>query len=231
KTLVIGNNPIAEAISNTIKTYGTEISLKDHYRSLTDLPLIIEDLSEIIPAGIFEDVDLIICVVKSPALRSEIAEYALKKRIPIIIGTEHVNLVIKGSWDITLTKKSHILEPEVLCQLKQNKSYCNEFNLYIKEFGVPVFQIESEKDNRTGIRVIRGAPCGSTWKTLDMLQKNTPDDLIQEMGLKTQYNCFATRGITATGSTGKIYLAAKIHAGSLKNAFSQNQKEKISKRA
>lgn len=228
KTLVIGNNPFAEAVSNTIKTYGTEIFLKDNYRSLSDLPLIIEDLLEIIPAEIFEDVDLIICVVKSPALRSEIVEYALKKQIPIIIGTEHVNLVVKGSWDMIVTKKTHVLEPEILCQLKQDKSYCNEINLYIKEFGVPIFQIERKKDNTPSISVIRGAPCGSTWKTLDMLVKNTPADLIQEMGLKTQYNCFATRGITATRSTGKIYLAAKIHAGALKNAFKKLMKRENS---
>ncbi|MFX1538246.1 MAG: hypothetical protein ACFFDI_28960, partial [Promethearchaeota archaeon] len=109
KTLVIGNNPFAEAISHTIKTYGNEIFLKDHYKSLENLPLIVEDLLEIIPAKIFEAVDLIICVVKSPALRSEIVEYALRKQIPLIIGTEHVDLVVKGSWDVKLAKKGHIL--------------------------------------------------------------------------------------------------------------------------
>ncbi|MFX0095950.1 MAG: DUF166 family protein [Candidatus Hodarchaeota archaeon] len=216
KILVIGNNSFAKAISETIKTYGKQISLKEHYNHFKALPPIIEDISGIIPKKTFDNVDLILCIVKSPALRSEIVEYALKKQIPIIIGTEHVNLRKKKLW-FEKTSKEKFIQPEVLCQLEQDEKYCNEFNIFIEEFGRPEFKIDGTKK----IEIVKGAPCGSTWKTVAQLEKNTADDLVQEIGLKTQYNCFATRGITATGSTGKIYIAAKIHAAALKKSFSQ----------
>ncbi|NOR47079.1 MAG: hypothetical protein GQ533_03395, partial [Methanosarcinaceae archaeon] len=86
---------------------------------------------------------------------------------------------------------------------------------YTSKFGSPVLDIKTRDGKIVDVNVIRGAPCGSTWKMAEKLIGMSVSDAPARAGLLIQqYPCRAVRG-----NTGGIHESAQIHKKAVERAL------------
>ena len=159
--------------------------------------------------------DLIIAYIIHPDLTPEIVRIA---------GENGVNAVIiaggaakAGGSDelLNMSKKYgiYIEIHEICCDIGLSS------NLIVTEFasffGRPKIQITTKDGRISNLKVIRGAPCGSTWHMAKNLLGSKTDEAPAKGGLLVQqYPCRAIRG-TKSG----IHKAAKLHKEAIEKAL------------
>ncbi len=110
----------------------------------------------------------------------------------------------------------HIEVEEICCTLPQ-KPEISEFS---SKLSSPVLEIESEEGVVSSVKVIRGAPCGSTWHMADELVGTKVEDAPAKAGLLIQhYPCRAVRGtprgIHDSGEVHKIAVEKALKKGKI----------------
>lgn len=183
-----------------------------------NLPEFIEE-----PAEFLENLDLDNMVFKTdilitfslhPDLSPEIARLAGRGGVHALIiagGSSHVP--VNELDQISKEYGIHIQIDDICCNLSLDPSIV-EFTSF---FGRPVLDVRTCDGKVVEVKVIRGAPCGSTWHMAKKLIGTPVEDAPALAGLFIQqYPCRAVRG-----QLGGIHESAKLHKQALISALAR----------
>lgn len=88
--------------------------------------------------------------------------------------------------------------------------------------GQPSLEIETNRNKIVKVKVLRGAPCGSTWFAAQGILGASVEEAPSKAGLLVQmYPCRASRGIR-----GGIHLAADVHKRAVEEALEDSREGK-----
>jgi hypothetical protein len=183
-----------------------------------NLPEFIEE-----PADFLENLDLDNALFKTdilitfslhPDLTPEIARLAGREGVRALIiagGSSRapVNELgrISGEYGI------HIEVDDICCNLRSDPSIAELTSL----FGRPVLDVRTRDGKVVEVKVIKGAPCGSTWHMAEKLIGTPVEDAPARAGLLIQqYPCRAVRG-----QLGGIHESAELHRQAVKSALAR----------
>ena len=183
-----------------------------------ELPEFIEE-----PAEFLENLDMGDAVFKTdilvtfslhPDITPEIARLAGRAGIRALIiagGSSRVSVNeldrISGEYGI------HIEVDDICCNLRSDPSMV-EFTSF---FGRPVLDVRTHDGKVVEVKVIRGAPCGSTWHIAEKLIGTPVKDAPARAGLLIQqYPCRAVRG-----QLGGIHESAELHMQAVSSALAR----------
>jgi hypothetical protein len=186
------------------------------------LPDFIEDPAEFV-AGLnldksFFSKDLIITYTMHPDLTPVIVRLAGENGSHAIIiaggigkaGGQDELLALSGKYGI------HIEIHEICCDIGLSSD--NTVTEFLSYFGKPEIKVTTKDGLIRNIKVIRGAPCGSTWHMANGLLGSKADEAPAKGGLLVQqYPCRALRGIK-----GGIHKAAKLHKEAVEKALKES---------
>jgi hypothetical protein len=183
-----------------------------------ELPEFIEE-----PAEFLENLDMGDAVFKTdilvtfslhPDITPEIARLAGRAGIRALIiagGSSRVSVNeldwISGEYGI------HIEVDDICCNLRSDP-YMVEFTSF---FGRPVLDVRTRDGKVVEVKVIRGAPCGSTWHMAEKLIGTPVEDAPARAGLLIQqYPCRAVRG-----QLEGIHESAELHMQAVSSALAR----------
>lgn len=87
-------------------------------------------------------------------------------------------------------------------------------------FGAPVFEVLTDNDIITEIRVKRGAPCGATWEAAKKLLGKPVKDANKKMGLETQFFCTADpSNFDPVSGKSPVHIAGELHGKAMRDAL------------
>jgi len=198
-------------------------------RSKTDFSVISAELPAYLPEFIEEpalfleeldmdnDVfktDIIITYSMHPDLTPAIARQAGKTGVRALIVPGGVSRApVSELKEISKEYGIYIEVDDICCILKSSPATAE----FTAMFGNPVLDIQTRDGKVAQVKVIRGAPCGSTWYMAKMLIGTPVEDAPARAGLLIQqYPCRAVRG-----QLGGIHESAEIHKQAVKSALDQ----------
>lgn len=166
-----------------------------------DLPEFIDNPEDFLPQSI--EADLVLDYLRHPDLSHELARICREQNIPLVAsGKKH-----EDGWSCT---------PPICCALPKSAA-CGSYG---RLFGYPEYRVELKEDLIEDIQVIRGAPCGATWKTIPELIGMEAHEAAIALGLKTQFHCTANpAGWDPIGGKSPVHLAGDVHCAALKLAI------------
>jgi hypothetical protein len=179
------------------------------------VPVFIEEPDEFLEALNFDrsvfSAEIIITYSLHPDLTSAIAKLAAEAGVRSLI-------VPGGPSRASVTELKKISEvsgmdievDEICCSLEPNA-----FNRPFTElFGSPILKVKTKDGKITDVKVIKGAPCGSTWYMAKEIVGTEVKDAPPKAGLLIQhYPCRATRGdIGGIHESGELHKQAFIKA-------------------
>jgi len=177
-----------------------------------------EFINELIPDKRIFSNDLIIAYIFHPDLAPQIIRLAGENgaRDVIIAGGA---ALAGGQSEITRMSKKYKINVqvhEICCDIEcTGDRIIDEF---ASCFGRPEVIINTNNGLVTNVKVIRGAPCGSTWHMAKGLEGTKLDEAPARAGLLIQqYPCRAMRG-----NKGGIHKAAKLHKESVEKALKKS---------
>ena len=98
---------------------------------------------------------------------------------------------------------------------------------YGERFGSPEFEVVLANGILEQVRVLRGAPCGATWKAAEKVAGMEPDKAVVRMGLETQFFCSADpSGWDPIYGKSPVHMAGRLHSAALGNALVSKGKSK-----
>ena len=102
---------------------------------------------------------------------------------------------------------------DICCEIRDDTNITiNEFNSIL---GSPLLEVRVDDKMISNVRVIRGAPCGSTWWMAEQLKGVLVDEAPAKAGLLIQqYPCRAIRG-----TLGGIHRSAQLHKKAVEDAI------------
>ena len=163
----------------------------------TALPTMMEDPAEFLPRDI-PKADLVISLGENPG----VAEL-----LPAIVKAAGASAVIAAvdnrAWlPPGLAKQLErvfqkmgvsIIFPVTFCALKEDDAHDPLIQEFARLFGDPEIEIAVENDRVKEVRVIRSAPCGSTYFVAEALKGTKTQDAEEKSGiLHHNYPCLAT---------------------------------------
>jgi hypothetical protein len=185
---------------------------------LIDDPAPFVDNLDLAPAVLSSD--LLITYSLNPDITPEITRRAARSGAKAVI--------IPGGWakagdpeefdEISQTYGTRILVEDICCEIGEDTN--PTINEFASVLGRPQLEVQVDDGRVSKVKVIRGAPCGSTWWMAKHL-KGVPVSEAPARGglLIQQYPCRAVRG---TG--GGIHRSAQLHKQELEEAITKNNK-------
>jgi len=191
------------------------------------LPGFIEDPQEFVKdlnldPRIFEG-DLLILYTFHPDLTPEIVRMAGERGVKAVIipgGMARAGSIVELE---RIAKKYdvHIEVDEICCTLE--KCGVPEVDEFAKALGKPEFEVETREGRVCNVKVLRGSPCGGTWRVAAGLEGKTVAEAPALAGLLCQqYPCRAVRG-----TPGGIHTSADLHKDALERALGQKTSLKL----
>lgn len=111
--------------------------------------------------------------------------------------------------------------PTTCCTL----GHMNKLGAYGKSFGMPEVEVLlNEDDSIKSVKVVRGAPCGATWKAAEKLTGLKASDAAARFGLETQFNCLAKSNPNVF-LTNPLHVAGDVHAAAIEKAMTAAHKK------
>jgi hypothetical protein len=111
-------------------------------------------------------------------------------------------------------KLTRALTPTTCCTLGRME----RLGAYGHQFGAPEFEVGLSKEGIVeSVRVLRGAPCGATWRAAESVVGMRAEDAIPRMGLSTQFHCYAKANPNVF-LTNPLHVAGDVHAAAFKKA-------------
>lgn len=90
-------------------------------------------------------------------------------------------------------------------------------------FGAPEFSVKIHDGIITQIEVLRGAPCGATWKAAKKMIGLETAEAIVRMGLEPQFFCSADpAGWDPIYGKSPVHFAGKVHSAALQKAVKKS---------
>lgn len=207
--LVFQQNGSGENKIRGIRTYGGERFQIKKISIDTPLPPVIDDAGDFIPARIAAD--LVLDYLKHPDLSYDLAALCKQLQIPEVATRKK----LRNDWTYA---------PPICCALPRREN----LGAYGVLFGAPEFSVVVQKDILVDISVLRGAPCGATWKAAEKIKGLGVETALQQLGLETQYCCTADPADwDPLYGKSPVHLAAYMHTGALKNAVEQYHENRV----
>lgn len=186
------------------------------------LPGFIDDPEEFLERLALDDAvfnaDIMISYSLHPDLTAAIAYRAGQKGVKgLIIPGGAAKAPIKELEQISRKYGMYIEVEEICCTLSDNPAI-HEFS---SKLARPVLEIETENGKVSDVRVVCGAPCGSTWQMAEGLIGTKTEDAPAKAGLLIQqYPCRAVRG-----NLGGIHRSAEIHKSAVEKALASKSRK------
>lgn len=204
KVLVFQRDKMGQAKIEAVREYRSDIEItvidvEPPTSPIIDEPekLFPEDLEELLG-----NADLVIDHLYQADLTGCLVERCNKAGVPIIASGR------KLPWG------AHT--PLTCCTLGRIQALGD----YAQTFGAPEFSVELEDEKIQSIKVIRGAPCGATWKAAQSVIGLAIEDAIAKIGLATQFNCYAKANPNVFLKN-PLHAAGEVHSIALKKAISR----------
>ncbi|MCL7415093.1 MAG: DUF166 domain-containing protein [ANME-2 cluster archaeon] len=132
-------------------------------------------------------------------------------------------IIIPGGWsragdsrllqNISDQYGIRVLVEDICCSIEGNTD--DTVNEFTSVLGRPLLEVDIKDDTIDNVRVIRGAPCGSTWWMAEQLKGVSVMEAPARAGLLIQqYPCRAVRG-----SSGGIHRSAQLHKQAVEDAI------------
>lgn len=195
-------------------------------REHSDFSIVTADLPEFVPVFIEEpdefletlnfnkhvfSAEIIITYSLHPDLTSAIAKLAAEAGVrSLIVPGGPSRASVPELKKISEVSGMDIEVDEICCSLEPNA-----FNRPFTElFGSPILKVKTKDGKITDVKVIKGAPCGSTWYMAKEIVGLEIKDAPPKAGLLIQhYPCRATRGdIGGIHESGELHKQAFIEA-------------------
>ena len=188
-------------------------------REHSDFSVVTADLPEFVPVFIEEpdefleslnfdkqvfSAEIIITYSLHPDLTSAVARLAAEAGVrSLIVPGGPSRASISELNKISEVSGMDIEVDEICCSLEPNA-----FNRPFADlFGSPILEVKTKDGKITDVRVIKGAPCGSTWYMAKEIVGTAVKDAPPKSGLLIQhYPCRATRG-----ELGGIHESGELH--------------------
>ena len=169
-----------------------------------ELPPIIDDTSEILPAELV--CDLVLNFLTHPDLSRDLVALCQSLKIPIVSSARKIAL----QWGYT---------PVTCCALFQTEN----LGVYGNLFGIPELEVVEKDGLISKVKVIRGAPCGATWKCAEKLIGLSKENGKRVMGIQAQFFCHADpAGWDPINEKSPVHFAGKVHANAVENALKES---------
>ncbi len=193
KILVLQQHGSAESKIEGIRKYGDGLFALEVVSIDEPLPAVIDDGAEYLPSDI--RADLVLDYLTHLDLSEDLANMCLERNIPVVARGK--KLRVKGTFT-----------PVTCCALPRHEC----LGLYGEWFGAPEFALEMTQGRLTAIRVVRGAPCGATWKAAERLIGLSFAEAVERIGLETQFCCTANpAGWDPMYGKSPVHFAAEVH--------------------
>lgn len=200
----------------------------------TDLKVISAEIPEFLPDFIDEpeefleglhlntevfNTEILVTYSLHPDLTPSIAELAGKAGVrALIVPGGASKAPVKELEQISKKYGVYIEVDDICCNLSSNPAL-SEFT---DELSSPLLEIIINEDKVEKVTVLRGAPCGSTWRMAEGLKGTPLKDAPARAGLLIQqYPCRAVRG-----NKGGIHESAKLHKDAVSKAIEQAIRKK-----
>jgi hypothetical protein len=164
------------------------------------LPPVLDDATGYLPRQV--DADIVLDYLKHPDLSEDLSAMCHEKNIPVVASGKKLRV-------------SGVFTPPTCCGLPPDK----RLGEYGKRFGAPEFILKLDDGAISDILVLRGAPCGATWKATARIQGLGVEEALVRVGLGTQFFCCADpSGWDPICGKSPVHFAGKIHMKALKRA-------------
>jgi len=201
KIAVFQQNGSGESKIRGIREYGNGLFGIDICSVDADLPSLIEDGRQYLPAEI--RADLVLDYLRHPDLSQDLGRLCREKGIPVVAsGKKH--------------KITGVITPPTCCGL--SRQVC--LGHYGELFGAPEFEVSVQDGKIAQLRVVRGAPCGASWEAAARMIGLSVEKSIVRIGLDTQFYCTANpAGWDPMYGHSPVHFAADVHIAALKKAL------------
>lgn len=221
---IVARGKYGSRLLNTIiKNTNFKVSITSIPSSLPDL---IDDPSSFVDDMLIDanvlSADLVITYSLHPDITPEIVRRAAEMGVKAVIipgglsraGDPHLLDDISKKYNI------RILIEDICCAIGRDEDpIVDEF---ASRLGTPELEIRVKEGSISGVKVIRGAPCGSTWWMAEGLTGVPIQEASARAGLLVQqYPCRAVRG-----TTDGIHRSAQLHKKALEDAINKYYEER-----
>jgi len=185
------------------------------------VPVFIEEPDEFLKSLNFDkrvfSAEIVISYSLHPDLTSAIARLAAEAGVrSLIIPGGSSRASIPELEQISAASGMDIEVDEICCSLEANAANRS----FAEIFGVPVLKVKTKDGKIAEVKVIKGAPCGSTWHMAKELIGVPVKDAPPKAGLLVQqYPCRAVRG-----ELGGIHESGELHKQALIKALENENK-------
>ncbi len=186
-----------------------------------NLPEFIDEPEEYLSSlGLDTDVfntDILITYSLHPDITPEIVRMAAKHGVKsVIVPGGFQKASVSELKQIESEYGIHIEVDEICCTIGESP----ENLAFTSKFGVPQFEVSVSDGKISDVKVMKGAPCGSTWKMATKIIGIPVEDAPAKAGLLIQqYPCRAVRG-----QEGGIHKSAEIHKKAMEDALRHPKK-------
>jgi hypothetical protein len=224
RLLVFTQGSYGERILDNIRQRAPQGWMIQHKLLPQTLPLIVDDPEDVVADLKLNGMwDLILFMGESPSVFS---------LLPTILKHVSVQAVISPvddySWlPLGLEQQIRrelgdvkVVFPRPFCSLTPiGVPPIDEFTHF---FGRPRLSLETEGDTVRRVKVLRGAPCGSTWYMAERLPGAKVEDACARAATLVQiYPCLASRQIERLLSDAPIHVAAHLVQKAIKSALNE----------
>ncbi len=200
RIMVVQQDQKAERKIEGIREYGKGAFQLDVVSITSDLPPVIDDGCPYLPQEI--SADLVLDYLTHLDLSEDLVGICEEKRIPVVASGKKIS----NRW-------AYI--PPICCALPRRSA----LGLYGEHFGAPVFEVMIDEGMIKNIEVIRGAPCGATWKAVEKVVGLEVCEAVVRLGLETQFFCSADpAGWDPIMEKSPVHFAGALHARALARA-------------
>ena len=206
-----------------IETIISKTELEAVHSSVPEmLPEFIDDPEEFleglnIDTSVF-DADIVITYSLHPDLTVAVAHMAGKAGVKALIIPGGASKAPVVELEGIAQKYGMLIEVEEICCTLEAKDETEELCKYLS---VPELEVDIDKGIISSVKVLCGAPCGSTWHMAKELVGTKVEDAPARAGLLIQqYPCRAVRG-----GMGGIHESGDIHKNAVKEAIRRKREE------
>jgi len=85
---------------------------------------------------------------------------------------------------------------------------------------MPEFSVKTDNGRIINIKILRGAPCGATWKASERILNLSLQDAVEHISLETQFFCKADpSGWDPIYGKSPVHFAGELHKAALRKAM------------
>lgn len=207
-----------------IETILSRTELKVVHSSVPEmLPEFIDDPEEFlkgldIDTSVF-NAEIVITYSLHPDLTVAVAHMAGKAGVKALIIPGGASKAPVVELEGIAQKYGMLIEVEEICCTLEAKTETEELCKYLS---VPELEVDIDKGIISSVKVLCGAPCGSTWHMAEELVGTKVEDAPARAGLLIQqYPCRAIRG-----GMGGIHESADLHKNAVEDAIKRKREKK-----